>query len=165
MLSNLSEKPEIYVTQIQKKYSTYIAHRDDIHPQLLLVATENCSSEDAAEGVRAGAVEVGREGGGDRAGGDKAEARVGDAGEDESQRRVEKAGYVGGGIGAADLKIAAPALKLLQHAQGGLAFTVSLLGWYLFLVLLLTSVEFPSNLPVSDLSRCIQGASEKKYAV
>jgi uncharacterized protein len=48
-----------------------------------------------------------------------------------------------------------------QHAAGGLTFAVSLLGWYLFLVQLLASVDFPLNLPVGDLSRFIKGASEK----
>ena len=48
-----------------------------------------------------------------------------------------------------------------QHAAGGLTFAVSLLGWYLFLVQLLASVDFPLNLPVGDLSRFVKGASEK----
>jgi uncharacterized protein len=49
----------------------------------------------------------------------------------------------------------------LQHAAGGLTFAVCLLGWYLFFVQLLASVDFPLNLPVGDLSRFIKGASEK----
>jgi len=52
----------------------------------------------------------------------------------------------------------------LQHAAGGLTFTVCLLGWYLFFVQLLASVDFPLNLPVGDLSRFIKGASEKAKA-
>jgi hypothetical protein len=36
-----------------------------------------------------------------------------------------------------------------------------LLGWYLVLVQLLASVDFPLNLPVGDLSRFIKGASER----
>jgi len=56
---------------------------------------------------------------------------------------------------------AAVALKC-QHAAGGLAFTVCLLGWYLFTVQLLASVDFPVNLPVGDLSVIIKGASDKK---
>ncbi len=58
---------------------------------------------------------------------------------------------------------AATALTL-QHASGGLAFAASLFGWYLFLVLLLASVDFPLSLPVGDLSRFIKGASEKQKA-
>jgi|ERR1700733_9713559 uncharacterized protein len=54
----------------------------------------------------------------------------------------------------------ASALKC-QHASGGLVFTVALLGWYLLLVQLLASVDFPLNLPVGDLSRFVKGASEK----
>ncbi|EXJ77981.1 hypothetical protein A1O3_09140 [Capronia epimyces CBS 606.96] len=49
----------------------------------------------------------------------------------------------------------------LQHAAGGLTFVVSLLGWYLFFVQLLASVDFPLNLPVGDLSGLIKGASER----
>jgi uncharacterized protein len=51
-----------------------------------------------------------------------------------------------------------------QHAAGGLAFAVALLGWYLVFVQLLASVDFPLNLPVGDLSRFIKGASEKAKA-
>lgn len=58
---------------------------------------------------------------------------------------------------------AATALAL-QHAGGALSFAVCLLGWYLFLVLLLASVDFPLNLPVGDLSRLIKGGSEKTKA-
>jgi len=58
---------------------------------------------------------------------------------------------------------AATATTLL-HAAGGLTFVISLLGWYLFLVQLLASVDFPLNLPVGDLSRVIKGASERASA-
>jgi len=54
----------------------------------------------------------------------------------------------------------APNLSM-QHAAGGLVFTTSLLGWYLFIVQLLAAVDFPLNLPVGDLSRFIKGASER----
>jgi succinate-acetate transporter protein len=64
-------------------------------------------------------------------------------------------------IAEATPEAAAVALKC-QHAAGGLVFAVSLLGWYLFAVQLLASVDFPINLPVGDLSRFIKGASEKK---
>ena len=56
---------------------------------------------------------------------------------------------------------AAVALKC-QHAAGGLVFAVCILGWYLFAVQLLASVDFPINLPVGDLSKFVKGASEKK---
>ncbi|KAJ9643335.1 hypothetical protein H2204_002231 [Knufia peltigerae] len=49
----------------------------------------------------------------------------------------------------------------LQHAAGGITFVTCLLGWYLFFVQLLASVDFPINLPVGDLSRFIKGASER----
>lgn len=48
-----------------------------------------------------------------------------------------------------------------QTAAGALTFITSLLGWYLFFVQLLASVDFPLNLPVGDLSHLIKGASEK----
>jgi uncharacterized protein len=48
----------------------------------------------------------------------------------------------------------------LQHAGGGFAFVSCLVGWYLFLVLLLVAVDFPLNLPVGDLSHIIKGASQ-----
>lgn len=51
-----------------------------------------------------------------------------------------------------------------QTAAGALTFITCLLGWYLFFVQLLASVDFPLNLPVGDLSRFIKGASEKKAA-
>lgn len=52
----------------------------------------------------------------------------------------------------------------LLTSAGALTFVVCLLGWYLFLVQLLAAVDFPLNLPVGDLSRFIQGASEKAKA-
>lgn len=51
-----------------------------------------------------------------------------------------------------------------QTAAGAMTFVVCLLGWYLFFVQLLASVDFPLNLPVGDLSRFIKGASEKAKA-
>jgi len=56
---------------------------------------------------------------------------------------------------------AAATAGTLQHAAGGLTFVICLLGWYLFFVQLLASVDFPLNLPVGDLSRFIKGASER----
>lgn len=49
-------------------------------------------------------------------------------------------------------------------AAGGTTFVTCLLGWYLFFVQLLASVDFPLNLPVGDLSRFIKGASERSKA-
>jgi succinate-acetate transporter protein len=48
-----------------------------------------------------------------------------------------------------------------QHAAGGLAFAVCLLGWYLLAAQLLASVDFPVNLPVGDLSNLVKGASAR----
>lgn len=53
------------------------------------------------------------------------------------------------------------AMPILLQTAGGLTFVICLLGWYLFFVQLLASVDFPLNLPVGDLSRFIKGASEK----
>jgi len=66
-------------------------------------------------------------------------------------------------LGLATAAAAHTATNLL-HAAGGMTFAVSLLGWYLFLVQLLASVDFPLNLPVGDLSRVIKGASERASA-
>lgn len=52
--------------------------------------------------------------------------------------------------------------ETLAVAAGGMAFVVSILGWYLLFVQLLAAVDFPLNLPVGDLSRFIRGASERK---
>ncbi|RMZ78521.1 hypothetical protein DV737_g3791, partial [Chaetothyriales sp. CBS 132003] len=52
--------------------------------------------------------------------------------------------------------------QVLLTAAGALTFIVSLLGWYLFFVQLLASVDFPLNLPVGDLSRVIKGANKAR---
>lgn len=49
-----------------------------------------------------------------------------------------------------------------QKAGAGMAFAVCLLGWYLLLVQMMASVDFPLSLPVVDLSTVIKGASDKK---
>ena len=49
----------------------------------------------------------------------------------------------------------------LQHVAGGFGFASTLLGWYLFLVQLLASVDWPVSLPVGDLSRVLRGKSER----
>ncbi|RMZ91009.1 hypothetical protein DV736_g1768, partial [Chaetothyriales sp. CBS 134916] len=53
------------------------------------------------------------------------------------------------------------AKQVLMTTAGALTFVVSLLGWYLFFVQLLASVDFPLNLPVGDLSGVIKGGSER----
>ncbi|KAI1156391.1 GPR1/FUN34/yaaH family-domain-containing protein [Nemania diffusa] len=45
--------------------------------------------------------------------------------------------------------------KTIQHVGAGLLLAVSFLGWYLFLALVLLSVEFPIMLPLGDLSTVI----------
>jgi hypothetical protein len=53
--------------------------------------------------------------------------------------------------------------KTFQHAGAGLLFVVSLLGWYIFLALVLLSVDFPYvQLPLGDLSTIIPGAAGSK---
>jgi len=60
------------------------------------------------------------------------------------------------------LSMSPPVLHLQALKAGGaLAFVVSLLGWYIFLAILLASVDFPFSLPVIDLSHYVKGASEK----
>ncbi|KAI1755937.1 GPR1/FUN34/yaaH family-domain-containing protein [Xylaria castorea] len=43
----------------------------------------------------------------------------------------------------------------LQHVGAGLLLAVSFLGWYIFLALVLLSVDFPFMLPLGDLSTLI----------
>ncbi|KAF1843367.1 uncharacterized protein K460DRAFT_357103 [Cucurbitaria berberidis CBS 394.84] len=50
----------------------------------------------------------------------------------------------------------------LQEAAGAFAFVTCLCGWYIFLAIMLASVDFPFDLPLVDLSGVIKGASEKK---
>jgi len=52
----------------------------------------------------------------------------------------------------------------LQVGGGGCAFVVSCLGWYLFFVQILASVDFPLELPVGDLSTLVKGASDRRKA-
>ncbi|KAI4595958.1 hypothetical protein KJ359_006250 [Pestalotiopsis sp. 9143b] len=56
---------------------------------------------------------------------------------------------------------AAFAGKLLV-AAGACSFVTTAGGWWLLLVQLLASVDFPFNLPVGDLSTVIKGASDRK---
>lgn len=56
--------------------------------------------------------------------------------------------------------------KTLQHAGAGLLFVVSLLGWYIFLALVLLSVDFPYvRLPLGDLSTVVRGAGDGEGGV
>lgn len=52
----------------------------------------------------------------------------------------------------------------LQHGGTGLAFVVCMLGWYLFLVLVLAAADFLIMLPVGDLSVSVKGASDRARA-
>ncbi|KAF4457666.1 hypothetical protein F53441_426 [Fusarium austroafricanum] len=49
-----------------------------------------------------------------------------------------------------------------QHAGAGLLFAISLIGWYLFMSIILLSVDFPFMLPLGDLSTIIHGRTETK---
>ncbi|KAL9578040.1 MAG: hypothetical protein Q9212_005979 [Teloschistes hypoglaucus] len=53
------------------------------------------------------------------------------------------------------------ASKLLV-AGGAFAFITSLAGWYIFLAIMLASLDFPLQIPVGDLSTMIKGASERQ---
>ncbi|OAL47820.1 hypothetical protein IQ07DRAFT_613224 [Pyrenochaeta sp. DS3sAY3a] len=50
----------------------------------------------------------------------------------------------------------------LQEAAGAFAFVTCLCGWYIFLAIMLASVDFPLDLPLVDLSGVIKGASERQ---
>lgn len=49
-------------------------------------------------------------------------------------------------------------------AAGALAFVVCILGWYIWMAIMLAALDFPFQLPVVDLSRFVKGASERKKA-
>ncbi|KAH6891482.1 GPR1/FUN34/yaaH family-domain-containing protein [Thelonectria olida] len=49
-----------------------------------------------------------------------------------------------------------------QHAGAALLLVVSFLGWYIFLALVLLSVEFPFTLPLGDLSTVIRGSGDRQ---
>lgn len=48
------------------------------------------------------------------------------------------------------------------QAAGACAFVVCMLGWYIWMAIMLASLDFPFQLPVVDLSRFVKGASEKR---
>ena len=52
----------------------------------------------------------------------------------------------------------------LQYVGAGLAYAVCILGWYLFLALMLAAVDFPINVPLFDLSHIVKGGSEIRKA-
>ena len=43
---------------------------------------------------------------------------------------------------------------------GGAIFSVAMIAWYILAALMLTTVDFPFNLPVGDLSTVIKGGTE-----
>jgi len=59
---------------------------------------------------------------------------------------------------------AALAFKL-QKAAGGFTFVTCIAGWWIFVAILLASLDFPFQLPVGDLSTVVKGASERKARV
>ena len=68
-------------------------------------------------------------------------------------------------LGGAFLQLAqgnAATAAKCQEAAGAFAFVTCLLGWYIFLAIMLASVDFPFELPIGDLSGAIKGASEKR---
>ena len=46
-----------------------------------------------------------------------------------------------------------------DQAAGAFAFVTCVVGWWIFLSILLASVDFPLTLPIGDLSTMIKGAS------
>lgn len=49
----------------------------------------------------------------------------------------------------------------LQHVGGGLLLAACLIGFYIFIALVLASVDFPIVIPLGDLSTVIKGARDK----
>ena len=52
--------------------------------------------------------------------------------------------------------------KKLIVAAGAMTFVTDMLGWYIFMAILLASLDFPFQLPVVDLSKYVKGGSDKK---
>lgn len=52
------------------------------------------------------------------------------------------------------------ALTWQIKAAGGAGFATCMFGWWLLIVEVLTTVDFPYNLPVFDLSGVVPGASD-----
>lgn len=50
----------------------------------------------------------------------------------------------------------------LQHTAGTFIFVGCMLGWYLFISIMLVAVDFPFSLPVEDLSTVFKGCSERR---
>ncbi|KEF52983.1 uncharacterized protein A1O9_10890 [Exophiala aquamarina CBS 119918] len=50
----------------------------------------------------------------------------------------------------------------LHQAAGAFIFVFCVFGWYLFLGMILSAVDFPFSLPTGDLSTKFKGASERK---
>lgn len=44
---------------------------------------------------------------------------------------------------------------------GAFTFVAALAGWYIFLAIMLASMDYPVQIPVGDLSTMIKGASER----
>lgn len=49
-----------------------------------------------------------------------------------------------------------------QHVGAGLLLAATLIGWYIFLALVLLAVDFPILVPLGDLSTKIPGYSERQ---
>lgn len=49
-----------------------------------------------------------------------------------------------------------------KQAGGAFTFVTSMAGWWIFIAIMLASLDFPLNLPVGDLSHIVKGASQRK---
>ncbi|KAH8173801.1 hypothetical protein LIA77_05220 [Sarocladium implicatum] len=56
----------------------------------------------------------------------------------------------------------ASSAQTLQHAGAALLLVVTLLGWYIFMALVLLAVDFPVSLPLGDLSTIIKGKTSSQ---
>ncbi|PSN68757.1 GPR1/FUN34/YaaH-class plasma membrane protein-like protein [Corynespora cassiicola Philippines] len=53
----------------------------------------------------------------------------------------------------------------LQVAGGAFTFVTIIFGWWIFIAIMLASIDFPIVLPVGDLSNVIKGASQRESKV
>ena len=51
-----------------------------------------------------------------------------------------------------------------QHVGAGLLLALTMIGWWIFLALVLLAVDFPVLIPLGDLSTRIKGYSEIQKA-
>lgn len=63
-------------------------------------------------------------------------------------------------VGAYEVRVLLPPELTPMQAGGACGFVTMVIGWYLLLALMLSTVDFPINLPVGDLSTVFKGGAD-----